>query len=120
MLINILGDTIDTEDIYRITPITPEEGFAIAYRFKIMFFNKKDLIIERSVGEDVKFEDLGEEVTSAYKKNWPHGDCVSKIYAHGMDQNIIAKRTYDKVAKLRNELEAYWQGHQSRIIKLEY
>jgi hypothetical protein len=71
MLVNILGNTINTEGIYRIGPIYPEDKFAIAYKFKIMFFNDKDMIIERSVGEDVTFEDLGEEVTDSYKKNWP-------------------------------------------------
>ena len=120
MLVNILGNTINTEGIYRIGPIYPEEKFAIAYKFKIMFFNDKDMVIERSVGEDVTFEDLGEEVTDSYKKNWPLGNCMIKIYAQGTDQLVIAKRTYDKISKLRSELENIWQGHQSPILKLEY
>lgn len=122
MLVNILGDTIDTEDIYRIGPIEPEEKtWSTLYYFKIFFLNKKEMRIERSVSDDVLPEDIGDEILSKkFKKDWPSGDTIHKLFDQKTDINIIAERTKNKLIKVKKELEYLWQGHQSPIHKIEF
>ena len=47
MKISVLGNIIDTEDIYQITPIEKIHHDNFKFQFVILFFNKKTLIIEK-------------------------------------------------------------------------
>ncbi len=106
MIISILGNNIDTNNIYQVTPIefvgligdfeedlryiptSKEECTSV--NFTILMFNKKKLEIKLSRYEDT---------------NWA---------------NDLIEERLQKVTKLREELIKIWSNNQSSIPKLEF
>lgn len=90
MKVSVLGNIIDTEDIYMITKVMEDLN---NYSFEIKFFNHKEFTV------------------STYYHN------VYDSSKNSKENNELKK---EKVSKLRDELIKLWSNNQSDILKLEF
>ena len=115
MLISILGDIIDTEDIYKIDKIKGNNCFSHSkhlttvagelthngYFFKIHFFNRKTLEINLFAADIFSEED---------NPNWYHEE----------DYPILLGKTLDIITELRNNIVNYWNKSKTDIPQIEW
>jgi hypothetical protein len=100
MKISLLGDIIDTDNIYQVTPIWAQElifcvekdGAVGNVGFTIKFFNQKKIDIIKDSG-----------AWSDYEK-----------------AKVAGEERLQQVTKLREELIKIWSNNQSSIPKLEF
>lgn len=109
MKISVIGNIIDTKDIYQITPIEGDNCWAhmsnnklvnSAYRFKIKLFNQKSITVNLS-GYDV--------YPSDGMPYWWKNDYEAKI-------NTV----YNKVNMLRDKLIVMWNENGNNIPRFEF
>ena len=117
MKISVLGNIIDTRDIYMITPIVGNEHFKTSelqtaseylhkkwkdlnhsgFDFEIKFFNKKTITIQID----------GRDIWSDW--NWFETDYLIRI-----------KEVEEQLIELRNQIVTYWNKEKSEIPSIEF
>ena len=113
MKISVLGNIIDTENIYQITPIYQKQNDHFSFTFSILFFNDKEFKVFKNAG--VYFD--GSTYLNIPEEN-------IKDYKEGTQERAINSITYKKNLKeietLRDVVISYWSNNQSNIPKIEF
>lgn len=123
MLINIIGYTINTEQIYCITPIKGNNCWShmpsnatdaklthSAYSFEICFLNGK-------TQESLKILLDGDKVFPI-KPQYKWNDWYSNITQEEYDTKL--KIIFDKVNTVRNQVILYWNKSRSALPNIEF
>lgn len=111
MKISVLGDIIDTESIYRITPIEKKENNFFKYYFTIYFFNKEKLLITLDTGIYFSGTHLSINSSGYDNHNATLEDALnSKEY----------KDSLIRIENLRNKIISYWNKSNTNIPLLEF
>lgn len=118
MKISVLGNIIDTEDIYQITPIKENQ-------FNINFFNSKSLTIYRSFYELLCKKFIEEtNPSNELKQQLKNSFCLyisPELYEYEINnKEKITKECERQLETIRNVIISYWSNNQSQIPKIEF
>lgn len=121
MLISVLGNLINTTDIYRITPITTDEDRHIYHRFTIHFFNQKSMDIELYA----QIYNGGDDYVVLYPMDCDPNDLRQYIPHQALTQQQIEQSqqyqtTLQQITNLYNELVKLWSNYQPTIPQLDF
>lgn len=109
MKISVLGNIIDTELIYNITPIKESDRW-VDFKFFIKFFNDKELLIERT--SNCYIYDGYIIISGSNSRNPGNIEDI-----HNSEHY---KKALKEITTLRDAIIAYWSNNQSAIPKLEF
>lgn len=117
MKIIVCGNTIETDNIYVITPLEYSgklrgECHWYYYEFRIIMYGKVPVIITRKVEDDMSDED---------KKSYL--EYKHSFYEEEMINGLIEKYkpiTEQKVKELRDFVEKHYAQNQSQIPKIDF
>ena len=122
MKISVQGTIIDTEDIYRISPITKDEKRHIYFTFTIFFFNNKTHTISLKSG---CYWDGDKYISIDSRGGGPYTKAEEEYYDFKGDpkefilNHPLYKERFKQVDKLRDKIISYWSDNQSKIPQLE-
>ena len=111
MKISVLGNIIDTELIYKISPIKKTENIFFNFYFTICFFNNKELEVKLDTGIYLKNNYL-----IIRKSNYEN-------YNSSREEVLNRKEYLDELVRiknLRNKVIEYWNTSKSEIPMLEF
>ena len=105
MKISVLGNIVETEYIYQVTPILIKDKYT--REFKIKMFNQKDFVISLDTFN------INNDGTLEF---------IHTMYRHNSEQNtekaIIVILKY--LNSIRDEVIKHWSNNQSDIPKIEF
>ena len=105
MLINVLRNTISTENIYLVTPVHSSYS---SVGFVIKFFNDNDLIVSVDCWDYVKNEELKPDVLKLKE------DLTKKYFTFGLSEFMLnnpeefMSRMISRIEQLRESVLSYW------------
>ena len=112
MKISVLGNIIETENIYKIGKIQLINHYNQSYGFEIEFFGKQKLEIKLSV-----YRLITNEIGKIIDHNLPHLKSNEELEKWIIEKKNIILKQLDLV---RNEIIKYWTGNQSQIPQIEF
>lgn len=121
MLISIDGIIFDTNQIYKITPITYNKEHEINLKFTIHFYNKDESVIEKSTNCFWLGFKFGQTpLIASYSVNGEILETDDVKTGFGVIENSETfKLAFKKMEDARNDLIYYWESDHRKIVNIE-
>lgn len=123
MLVKLVGNLIDTQYIFRITPIVnstlieDESGNPTrGYKFTVMFFNQRFVDIERSYKSDFV------PSTPPIRENYSSDQEFRIALAEHFENDILnaLELTLENITRAYNEITLLWAENQGEIPIIDF